>query len=55
MTRNLNGGGGGSTSVISKASIDALVSAIQNLKIIIDESAVNAINKQGRVAASYNG
>jgi hypothetical protein len=52
---DLNGGGGGSTSVISKASIDALVSAIQNLKIIIDESAVNAINKQGRVAASYNG
>lgn len=51
---DLNGGGGGSgTSVISKASIDALVSAIQNLKIIIDDSAVSAINKQGAVAASY--
>ena len=50
---NLNGGGGSGTSVISKASIDALVSAIQNLKIIIDDSAVSAINKQGAVAASY--
>jgi hypothetical protein len=47
------GGGGGGASVISKASIDALVSAIQNLKIIIDDSAVSAINKQGAVAASY--
>jgi hypothetical protein len=31
----------------------AVAKAIQNLKIIIDDSAVSAINKQGAVAASY--
>ena len=53
--------GNGTTVVANNASaaIDydklaaAVAKAIQNLKIIIDDSAVSAINKQGAVAASY--
>jgi hypothetical protein len=50
---NLGGGGGGGTSVIDQSSINAIVSAIQNLRIIIDESAVNAIAQKGAVRASF--
>jgi hypothetical protein len=50
---NQGAGGGGGVSVISKESIDALIEAIQKLKIIIDDSAVGAIAKQGAVLASY--
>lgn len=47
------GGGGSGTSVIDQSSINAIVGAIQNLRIIIDESAVNAIAQKGAVRASF--
>jgi hypothetical protein len=47
------GGGGGGTAVIDQSSINAIVSAIQSLRIIIDESAVNAIAQKGAVRASF--
>lgn len=50
---NLSGGGG--TAIDYDKLGTAVAKAIQNLKIIIDESAVGAINKRGAVAASYNG
>jgi hypothetical protein len=49
---NLNGGG--TTVAIDYDKLGtAVAKAIQNLKIIIDESAVAAINKRGAVQASY--
>jgi len=50
---NLNGGGATSVAIDYDKLGTAVAKAIQNLKIIIDESAVAAINKKGAVQASY--